>query len=150
MLNIECQVPLNHFGLANLYNQKMTLGKRIKKIRKQYKLSQERFGEICDVSKGLVSQWENDVLTPPTDRLLSLREKLEFSFDWLLTGKIEYLSVLRSTETNTLRVQEPPPSDEVDLLLGYRAASQDAREIMLDAARRAIEKQNFTKRNEIQ
>ena len=43
--------------------------------------------------------------------------------------------------------QEPPP-DEREILQGYRAASPEVREIMLEAARRAIEKQNLSKRNE--
>jgi len=37
-------------------------------------------------------------------------------------------------------VQEPPP-DESEILQGYRAALPEVREIMLDAARRAINKQ---------
>lgn len=38
--------------------------------------------------------------------------------------------------------QEPLP-DECELLQGYRAASPDVREIMLEAARRAVKKRDF-------
>jgi len=48
----------------------------------------------------------------------------------------------------TLEVAQEPPPDEREILQGYRAASPEVREIMLEAARRAIEKQNFSKRNE--
>lgn len=49
-----------------------------------------------------------------------------------------------------LAVQEAPPPDERELLQGYRDASPDVREIMLDAARRAIKKQDFSGRSETQ
>ena len=32
----------------------------------------------------MVSQWESDLITPPTDRLIELRKHLKFSFDELL------------------------------------------------------------------
>lgn len=41
---------------------------------------------------------------------------------------------------------EPPPLDELELLAGYRDASPDVREIMLDAARKAIKKQRLSMR----
>lgn len=43
-----------------------------------------------------------------------------------------------------------PPSDERELLQGYRNASPEVRDIMLDAARRATQKQVFSGRSEIQ
>jgi len=49
----------------------------------------------------------------------------------------------------TLVANEPPP-DERELLQGYRDASPDVREIMLEAARRATQKQNFSKRSDKQ
>lgn len=48
-----------------------------------------------------------------------------------------------------LSVAEPPP-DERELLHGYRDASDDVREIMLEAARKATSKKSFLKRSEIQ
>jgi transcriptional regulator with XRE-family HTH domain len=66
----------------------MTIGARIKKLRERNELSGERFGELCGVSKGMVSQWENNIVTPPADRLLLLQKYFEFSIDWIYTGKI--------------------------------------------------------------
>lgn len=42
------------------------------------------------------------------------------------------------------------PSDEVELLQGYQAASPDVRELMLEAARRALEKKGEQKKIETQ
>ena len=47
-------------------------------------------------------------------------------------------------------VANEPPVDERELLQGYRDASPEVREIMLEAARRATEKQNFSKRSDKQ
>jgi len=64
----------------------MSIGARIRQLREQNKLSGERFGELCGVTKGMVSHWESDTSTPPTDRLIELRKHLIFSMDWLING----------------------------------------------------------------
>lgn len=65
----------------------MSIGARLRQLRIRNNLSGEKLGELCDVTKGMVSQWESDMTTPPTDRLLKLRQHLSFSFDWLLLGE---------------------------------------------------------------
>jgi transcriptional regulator with XRE-family HTH domain len=56
-------------------------------LRRHYKLSQARLGELCGVSKAAVSQWETGVSMPEIKKLIELRSKLHFSFDWLITGE---------------------------------------------------------------
>lgn len=85
-LNIKSQAPLNHSNLVCLYTGFMSIGARIRQLREQNGLSGEKFGEICGVTKGMVSQWESDTSTPPTDRLVELRKRLVFSMDWLING----------------------------------------------------------------
>ena len=46
-----------------LYNLKMTIGARIRQLRERNTLSQEKFGDLCGVSKASVSQWELGVAT---------------------------------------------------------------------------------------
>lgn len=41
---------------------------------------------ICEVSKGMVSQWESDTSIPTVERLLKLHARHKFSIDWILTG----------------------------------------------------------------
>lgn len=55
-------------------------------MRHRAGLSVEKFGEICGVTKGMVSQWEAGLSAPPVDRLIEMRAQIEFSFDWLLMG----------------------------------------------------------------
>jgi len=66
----------------------MTIGARIRQLRERNNLSGEKFGELCGVSKGTVSQWENNIVTPPIDRVLLLKKTLEFSIEWFYTGKL--------------------------------------------------------------
>lgn len=72
----------------------MGIGERIKQVRTTLGLSGERFGELCGVTKGMVSQWEKELSTPPADRLIELRRiarkrySVDFSLDWIYTGEL--------------------------------------------------------------
>ncbi len=88
MLNIICQVLLNQNNLIAAYTQNMSIGIRFRQLRQQIGVSQEKIGELVGVTKGMVSQWESDLVTPPMDRLIELRKHHQFSFDWLLTGQL--------------------------------------------------------------
>jgi transcriptional regulator with XRE-family HTH domain len=66
----------------------MSIGARFKQLRDKNKLTQEKVGEFVGVTKGMISQWENNTVTPPIDRLLELKKHIDFSFDWLLEGEI--------------------------------------------------------------
>lgn len=86
-LNIRRQVLLNHCGLDRLYTYDMSIGARLRQLRKSMNLSGEEFGEILGVSKGAISQWENNDVTPPTDKMVELQKRITFSLDWLYTGR---------------------------------------------------------------
>lgn len=61
----------------------MSTGSRLRELREHHKLNQETIGEICGVSKGMVSQWENNEVIPPVHRMLQLKQKYNFKLDWL-------------------------------------------------------------------
>lgn len=63
------------------------MGPRLIQLRRKYKLSQARLGELCGVSKAAVSQWETGGAMPEVKKLLELHSHLDFSLDWLLTGE---------------------------------------------------------------
>lgn len=114
LLNIQSQATLNHDVLIRLYTSKMSIGARLRELRKQNGLSQERFGELCDVTKGMVSQWEANLTTPPSDRLIELRKHLLFSVDWVLIGEIQdYTARMKPPVRELLRVAEKLPDDMV-------------------------------------
>lgn len=82
----------------------------MRQLRKRHHLSGERFGELCGVTKGMVSQWESDLVIPTTDKLMELRRHIEFSFDWILYGEAEKLYSTRDHKLGRiLQVLEPQP-----------------------------------------
>jgi len=68
----------------------MSIGKRLRELREKIGLNQESIGEICEVSKSMVSQWENDIVTPPIERMLLLHSKYPFDLNWLYISGAEY------------------------------------------------------------
>lgn len=105
-----------HF-IESLYNLKMTIGTRIRQLRERNTLSQEKFGDLCGVSKASVSQWEIGIATPPTDRLIALRKHLEFSFDWLIVGEIDSnFALTRPSIQKLIAVAQPLPDSAVAAL----------------------------------
>ena len=44
-------------------------------------------GELLGVTKGMVSQWESNLVTIPLDRLIELSKHVDFSFDWLIKDR---------------------------------------------------------------
>lgn len=79
--------PTKPNNLDSLYDSAMTIGTRFRQLRRHLNLSGEQIGEICGVSKGMVSHWESGNSIPTTDRLIELKNKHPFSIDWLLTGQ---------------------------------------------------------------
>lgn len=105
-----------HF-IESLYNLKMNIGTRIRQLRERNTLSQEKFGDLCGVSKASVSQWEIGIATPPTDRLIALRKHLEFSFDWLIVGEIDSnFALTRPSIQKLIAVAQPLPDSAVAAL----------------------------------
>lgn len=105
-----------HF-IESLYNLRMTIGTRIRQLRERNTLSQEKFGDLCGVSKASVSQWEIGIATPPTDRLIALRKHLEFSFDWLIVGEIDSnFALTRPSIQKLIAVAQPLPDSAVAAL----------------------------------
>ncbi len=84
----------------------MSIGTRLRQLRTSHGLNQDRFGELCGVTKGMVSQWELDIVTPPTDRLLELHKKLAFSYDWLLNGDTVYSTTNRKIGSAMMAMEQ--------------------------------------------
>lgn len=64
----------------------MDLKDRIRERRTQLNMTQDQLGERCNTGKSAVSQWEKGSTVPSVETLLLLREALNCSIDWLLTG----------------------------------------------------------------
>ena len=69
----------------------MNLGKKIVKIRKDNKMSQEDFAEILNVTRQTVSNWENSKNYPDIETLIQISDKFNISLDILLKGDKEMI-----------------------------------------------------------
>lgn len=59
----------------------MTLGEKIRTLRKNAQLSQEALAEQLDVSRQAVSKWENDNGLPETEKLIKMAKLFHVSLD---------------------------------------------------------------------
>ena len=63
------------------------IGKRIKEIRVENKMSQKQFGEALSVSQDTVSLWENGKSLPTAEFIIAICERFQVSSDYLLCLK---------------------------------------------------------------
>jgi len=62
----------------------MTLGQKLKEIRKKFGLSQEQLAEIMNVSRQAITKWENDTGMPDVSNLQELSKIFNLTVDYLL------------------------------------------------------------------
>lgn len=74
--------------MTKISSSNKDIGKRIKKLRLDHGLNQERFGEMLGISKGGVSRWESGNTTPNASRLKLISEKFGVSVEYLLHGSL--------------------------------------------------------------
>lgn len=77
----------------------MTIGERIKELRKKEGLSQEQFAEKLTVSRAAVAKWENDNGVPDIENLKHLSELFDISLDVLLDNSVHGKSKESLTDT---------------------------------------------------
>lgn len=64
-----------------------TVGKRIRKAREAAGLISRDFALAIDVAEGTVSRYENDHITPSSEKLVAISRRLGCSMFWLMTGE---------------------------------------------------------------
>ena len=70
--------------MSNILNTNNKIGKAIKKERLKLGLTQSELGDILNVSKQTVSNWENGNRTPDTTTLEKLAQLFHVSVDYIL------------------------------------------------------------------
>jgi len=61
----------------------MKLGDKIRQLRIENNLTQKKFGELFNVAKNTISQYENSVSTPDVEMQKKICNKFNVSLDWL-------------------------------------------------------------------
>ncbi len=59
-------------------------GDRLRNLRKENNVSQEQLGDLCQVAKTTISNWENNVTQPPLEIVTKLAEYFNVTTDYLL------------------------------------------------------------------
>jgi transcriptional regulator with XRE-family HTH domain len=93
------------------------LHERIRATRRAAGLTQEKLGELLDVSKAAVAQWESknpEKRTKPTHaNMVGIHHHTDASMDWLINDESDLVNIYRSEtksttpDSNTRRVISP-------------------------------------------
>lgn len=67
--------------------ERKSLGDRLKRLRKDERLTQQEFARLLSVSSSYISEVEAGNKQAGLDLLLSLKKNLKVNIDWLLTGE---------------------------------------------------------------
>lgn len=67
----------------------MTLGQKLRLLRKEKGISQEKLAEQLGVSRQAVSKWELDITLPETENIIKIGKIFDVSYDYLLRENIQ-------------------------------------------------------------
>ena len=67
----------------------MTIGGRIRELRKKMNFTQEYVAEMLDVSRQAVSKWEKDISKPDMENIILLSELFDTTVEYIAAGKQE-------------------------------------------------------------
>ncbi|SLM86963.1 helix-turn-helix domain-containing protein [Vagococcus fluvialis] len=87
----------------------MSIGHKIKKIRNEKKVSQQKMAEHLNISRQAISRWENDVSLPDITTLISIAKFFEVPFNYFSDDKI----IESEKEDNGDTEQVVKPKDNV-------------------------------------
>ena len=73
-----------------MYDNKQTIGKRIKYCRELIGFTQEQLAEMLYVSKSIISAWENDRVDLKISMIKEIADKLHTSVSYLVEGKVAH------------------------------------------------------------
>ena len=101
----------------------ITIGEKIKKIRKSKNISQDKLAELLIVSNKTISSWECDRTTPDINMLIKISSALDYNFYDLINDNeikisnieygiklkldyLEYNKLLKSMNSNTKYINQ--------------------------------------------
>lgn len=82
-----------------------TTGDRIRSIRISLEKTGEEFGNILNVTKVAVSNWENNNRTPDADTLIKIADLGKVSVDWLLCRTDEPSNKILETDYDGHKIE---------------------------------------------
>ncbi|MEW9700393.1 helix-turn-helix domain-containing protein [Paenibacillus sp. SI8] len=122
-----------------------TIGQRIKYLRDSFKLSQQQVAEKTGISRGNISNYEKDRVSPAADTIIAICAYFHVSADWLLTGKetvTEDPGTRESLAGNTADVIDL--SGELDKKAVYMKTTEEEERLVLMYREFSREDKDFT------
>lgn len=122
----------------------MSLGKNIKYLRKQKKITQEQLAEMMFVSRQTISKWEADEITPELNKLVALSDVFTCKLDALVKEDMdsceEVYSEITVKKVNAFKMARyvmltPNPEDDVNFYMENWARRSGLLEFKPDAMR---------------
>lgn len=98
----------------------MSIGLRIKELRKDKKLTQKAVSEVINVDVSQFSKIERGILKPTLEHLMELSSNFNISLDWLVLGmeKQEDNKIVKTNQkSNTPKVITITPENEDNIVL---------------------------------
>ena len=94
---------------------KLTMGDRIKEIRKKHRLTQEQLAEQVDVTVEYISQLERGLSTPSLQVFLKILEVLDASADYILRDMVSTGNLYGDKQIST-KLERLAPSQRKTLM----------------------------------
>lgn len=103
----------------------MTLGQRIKNVRKRNKLNQIEFAKIIGVSQGTLSELEQNKYNPSIETIISIHNKFKVDIEWLIinqneedNSEVTYVSKAEGREVELLTLFRKLTAGDQDEIIG--------------------------------
>lgn len=110
----------------------MTIGERIKKIRKKEKLTQSEFASRIGLSQNTIANYELDRRIPSEQVNISICREFNVNHNWLVDGKGEPFLPEPTGLIDELKVQYNLSDTEIEILTNYLKLSNSQRESFIE------------------
>lgn len=111
----------------------MVLANRIKQCRKRKNMTQEELGNLIDVSKVSICQWEKGTKTPSTKNLILLSKVFNIELEYLI-GNDNYV-----VASNDEKYEMAMAKEEIDIIRELKRHDKLYKEL-LENPKRAVER----------
>lgn len=116
----------------------MTIGERIKVLRKEKNLSMEDFGSVIGMGKSAVSRIENGVNGTTDQTIRSICREFGVNEHWLRTGEGEMFEQTRETVLDRLVAEYSLDKEQVSVIENFLDLSPQERTLFLTQMRKVF------------
>src|SRR5690348_10591976 len=95
----------------------VTIGERVKYVRKIHKLNQVEFSHAIQISQGRLSEIEIGKCNPSAETLISIARTFDVDLNWLLLGENKALKPISDSHNQFIDlIDQLPESSQKELL----------------------------------